>query len=269
MTEPDRCPRPELLLACAEGVLPEELALPVREHLRVCRLCAQLQQDLHDSPLAEPSLAEVERLGQRVFGVAKPRSYGGYWAAGAAAAAVLCVFALRESPAPATMPPAAKPPVAPVAAAIPVARPSYRLPLAPAPLRLPFAAALVLRGQAQQTPAAYLKALGQALEPYRAGRYPEAARALAELAGQNPQAVEPLFYEGVARLMAGDAAGALPLLERSQKTGGEALNDDIAWYIAVALERTGDWARAAAQLGEVCRSESPYREAACRALAPR
>ena len=142
----------------------------------------------------------------------------------------------------------------------------YRVRIEPAPLKLPFAAALVLRGQPGGASEPYLRELGAALEPYRASQYAEAARRLAELGRKFPDAVEPPFYEGVAKLLLEDTAGAVAALENARRIGGEALNDDIAWYLAAARERAGEWDRAVLLLRPLCQSESVHRKAACQAL---
>ena len=59
---PRSCPKPDLLLALDEGVLPATLSRQVEEHLQTCAICAQLQQDLRDPAMAEPTLAELEHV---------------------------------------------------------------------------------------------------------------------------------------------------------------------------------------------------------------
>lgn len=258
-----RCPAPDMLVAYGEGVLPGDMETSVGEHLASCRVCARLREDLRESPIAEPTLAELDRLRQRMPARTAPPRRIRIAAVGAIAAALVAgVYFWPESTQPdrqvaATVPPEPKP--------------VYKLDVKPAPLRLPLATALVLRGEAASPKKedAFLKQLGEALEPYRAGRYTDAAQRLHALAQQYPRAVEPPFYEGVARLLAGDSNGALPSLEAARSIGGEALDDDISWYLAAAHERNRDWERAAPLLGKLCTAEGQYREAACQALRPR
>lgn len=252
-------PDPDLLLALDEGVLPAELATEVAGHLASCRICAQLQADLR--ACAEPSLAETERVRRRTF--AAPQRWR--WAAGGLLAASLIAGAILSRQPNTGQPPAPAPAVTQQA---PLPAPVYRLTAEPAPLRLPLAAALVLRGQEAKAPDAYLKELGQALEPYRAARYPEAAAALRALGQRHQRAVEPAFYEGVARLLAGETTQADQALTRAEAIGGEALHEDILWYRAIALERTSQWPLAQPLLQRLCQGEGPYRERACRALTP-
>lgn len=259
MTDP--CPRPELLLAVAEGVLPGETAQQVEAHVAACPLCRQLQADL--ATFAAPTMADQHRLHRRLMGE-PPRRFA--WAA--AAGVILAIALLSYGWVSRSQPPPARVAVNPKAEAVAPPRPVYRLALDPAPLRLPLALVLVMRGQAPSPSGAYLRDLGSALEPYRAGQYRASAEALAQLARQYPKAVEPPFYQGVALLLAGDAVAGRTQLERSQSIGGEALNAEIAWYLAIAYERTNTFERARGLLATLCASapETPHRESACAAL---
>ncbi|MCB1022657.1 MAG: hypothetical protein KDC27_22190, partial [Acidobacteria bacterium] len=86
------------------------------------------------------------------------------------------------------------------------------------------------------------------------------------LAEKFPEAVEPRFYLGVAELLDGDPRAASGDLEAARRIGGEALDDEIAWYLAAARERSGAWPDAAALLEQLCRAEGERREQACAAL---
>lgn len=263
------CPRPDLLVALEEDVLPAALAESVRRHVAACAVCTQLQKDLRDDSLAQPTLANVEKVRAKVFAAPPAHRFRATHYAGLAiaAGALLCIlFVTRDrhtgqgvrvstAPVQARIEPPALPPAVPR---------SYRLALQPAPLRLPLTA-MVLRGQQEDRADDYWKQLGAALDPYRAGRYPEAISKLTALAQRFPKAVEPPFYEGVAQLLAGDANAALPRLERAREIGGEALNADIRWYRAVAFERTANWMAAVPLLSELCRADNPYRQQACQA----
>ena len=136
----------------------------------------------------------------------------------------------------------------------------------PAPLRLPLATAVLLRGKTEKTSEAYLAALGEAMQPYRERRYAESVRQLASLESRYPKAVEPAFYLGVSQLLSGEYSNAIASLEEARKLGGDALNDDIAWYLAIARERTGNWNSAAELLQSLCANDGSYRAAACKGL---
>ncbi len=253
MKLPANCPPPGMLLAAGEGVLPPEAEAEVRAHLESCATCAQLRDDLSSAALAEPTLENLENVRQRVLG--RRRAFPRYAGVAAAAAAVLLAVYFWS---PARGP---HPTVQPGHEVV-----HYRLALEPAPLRLPLATALVLRGKPASGSPEYLTALGEALQPYRAGQYSESTQRLAALAAKYPKAVEPPFYQGVAMLMAGDAAGARGPLDRAHQIDGEALTRDIAWYRAIAAERTGDWKSAAPLLESLCGKAGEYAVAACTAL---
>jgi len=253
--EMNRCPAPDLLLAAEQGVLSEETTRRVRQHTEGCGFCLQLLRDLHAPGLCEPSLAELERVRRKVFGY-RSRTRHAAWAACLLAAAGLGVWVTtRNGAAPETS-----------QSASPASLPAvveYRLPLAPAPLRLSLDEALVFRGRQKAAPTVYLEQLGEALAPYRAGDYRTASMRLGALASHYPRAVEPAFYLGVSRLMAGDARAALTALEKAREIGGEALDDDITWYLAVAHERNGEWQASIPLLSTLCKAEGPYHQAAC------
>jgi hypothetical protein len=211
-----------------------------------------------DPVFSEPTVGGLNRVRERVFErtAARPRAFR----IAAAAAAVVSVFAIylwRERPVQQAAP---QPSVAQKKA---IER--DRLTLKAAPLRLPFAAAIVLRGKDNRVSEAYLKELGRALEPYRSSKYAEAVPALSALRRGYPKAVEPPFYEGVARLLMGDVNGSLAALATAQAIGGEALNDDIDWYLAIAHERSGHWEKAVVFLRTLCAMEGVHREEACAA----
>jgi hypothetical protein len=210
-----------------------------------------------DPAFSEPTVGELNRVRGRVFGQTRSRSRAVRVAAVAAAVlAVVAVYLWRQ------------PSVQRATHQTAVAQPKktidrYRLALEIAPLRLPFAAAIVLRGKDDTVSQVYLKELGQALAPYRSSKYADAVAALAVLRKRYPKAVEPPFYEGVTRLLMEDANGSLAPLVTAQSIGGEALNDDIDWYLAVAYERTGQWKKSVVLLKRLCATEGVHRKAAC------
>ena len=251
-----RCPGPDMLLAAEEGVLPEETSVRVREHVDSCAICLQMQRDLRSPALSEPTLAQLARVRRRVFGLSPRRSWYAACAACLLAAAGLGVWMkIGNGPAPSAS-------RATVEAPAP-GRAQFRLSLEPAPLRLRLEDALVFRGQPAQVATSYLKQLGDALTPYRAGDYRAASERLGALAARYPRAVEPVFYLGVSRLLLGDTRNALTALKEARKIGGEALDDDIAWYLSVAHERSGAWEASIPLLAGLCKADGPYRQAAC------
>ncbi len=252
------CPGPDLLIVLEEGVLPEKLAAELRTHLTTCAICRQLQADLCDNVLLEPTLEEAASLRHRVLPHPSPRpQLAQFKWLGAAAAAIAIVSILylawpRPRPEPVQIA-IAKPPV-------------YQLTLSRAPLRLPLSSTMVMRGQSTSGNTAYLNSLGTALKLYFQANYTESILQLSELAKLYPQAVEPPFYEGVAQLLLGNPLASIKPLEQAQGIGGEALNDDIAWYLAIARERSSRWPDAIKLLSPLCANDGPYRSAACAAL---
>ncbi len=261
------CPPPDQLLALEEGVLPEQVAAHLREHVASCRLCEMLSRDLAEPSLSEPTLDQVARVRRRVKAGSTSRGqivvrYGAI-AASLATVAILASYLLREDRKPDVVAKDTSTQSPDVKKTAPV---QYRLGLEKAPLKLPLPAMVVLRGEENQQNESYLKELGAAMEPYRADRFDDAARRLESLAGRYPAAVEPVFYLGVARLFQNDAAGAVDALEKARKIGGEALNEEIAWYLAAAYERSRGFEHATPSLKQLCAGEGAYRAAACAAL---
>ena len=124
--------------------------------------------------------------------------------------------------------------------------------------------ALVLR-RPDADSAAFVERFNQAIEPYRAGRYPEAAGRLAGLAAAFPDAPEPVLYEGVARLLAGDPATAVARLDRATTlAAGTEWTPDAEYYGARARLAAGrDEGRQ--MLVRLCASPGPYQAPSCRA----
>jgi hypothetical protein len=236
-------PQPALLRAVDEGVLPEEVAREVRDHLAECEICVQLRDDL--TSLAESTTPQHHAGRNR------------WWTyAAVAATAAAAVIVILWPPEPAPIAQRIEPPVLL----------TYRLPLELAPLRLPLDSALTLRGERNSTSVSYLTALGAALEPYRKGSFHEAAIKLRALGTRSPQAMEPPFYLGVSLLLSGDAKAAAATLQEAQQIGGEALKEDVVWYLAIAYERSGAWQQARVLVEQVCKGSGRHSGAACEAL---
>lgn len=127
-------------------------------------------------------------------------------------------------------------------------------------VRLPVSMTLPAQG-AEAERDAVLRDFGEAIAPYRQGRYAEAAKALTRLASRRPDAPEIAYFLGVSRLFAGDPAGALiPLRAARDST---VVADDARWYEAVTLERLGRPRDAEIALRPLCDVPGPYEETAC------
>jgi hypothetical protein len=255
------CPRPDLLLPAQEGVLPEELNAAVRAHVAACPLCSELMAVLADQG-SDPTVEEARRIEQRVrFRTAgAPRR----WVPMAAAAAVLVVagglyFArvAERSSVPVVQSPAASLPAPPVrrAPVLALSAPDIMLP----------PESLTLRGEPRT---AYAAALEDALTPFAAGNYQDAAARLVKVARDHPRRPHAEFYTGAARLLIGDAAGAVgPLRAARELTPrGSPLSDAATWYLAVALERSDRREAAGGALTDLCGGGGPRKAQACEGL---
>ena len=162
---------------------------------------------------------------------------------------------------------ALRPAAVPVAVQLPEPAPVMRLAridVTPAAVQLSASRALPTRGanDAQR----FLEDFGRAITPYRDGQYAEAARLLAEVAEKHPDAYEPVFYRGVAALLAENLGVAAASLRRAAEIAPADLQDEIRWYRAAALQRAGDVVQASAMLRELCDGRSVWRDRACAVL---
>src|SRR5262249_27162583 len=123
------------------------------------------------------------------------------------------------------------------------------------------AMALVVRGEG--TSGKFVDEAVAGLNAYRTGDYASAARELEAIQPRYPKSVEIPFYVGVSRLFLNDVPAAMAALESARALSAESFNDDIAWYLAVASERTGERERARAWLDGLCRGTSEYSARAC------
>ena len=234
------CPTPDMLIAAGEGVLPESLERRVQFHLDRCRRCAMLRRELTTSPLAEPTLEEITRLRQRIkAGTKRAKRPGVRYAAFAASMAIALMLPLaseQEKPARLVRDKSSD---TSAHSANRAATDTCKPAVTKAPLRLPLATAMVMRGAKSANEQRYLRELGDALAPYRVDDFPTASERLERLTSRYPQRVEPVFYLGVARLIAGDTRGAAEALESAKKIGSEELDNDIARYLSMARQGAG------------------------------
>ena len=152
----------------------------------------------------------------------------------------------------------------------PVATPAVDAPVAPSEVwaslpsapevRLPPDLVLTMRG-AEGDRDGFLNVFGQAIAPYRAGQFADAAAALTPVAERYADVVEVWFYLGTSRLYSGAAAEAIEPLRRAQ--GSQVVGDDARWLEAVALQRAGREGEAQTVLQKLCSALGPYQERAC------
>jgi hypothetical protein len=263
---PDDHPDEDTWVRFSTGALDEVSRARLADHIVACGSCASVYRALgvlreHAASTGEASPANAGTSGWRATTT---------WLAAAATlalavtAVVLQMQTTSPTPGDAAQPPASPvdtspgPPSAPSAVS---ARAWAGTVDAPA-VELPARYALVVRGPGSKE--AFLKAFGPAIEPYREGRYAEAARALDVVAHDFPDTPEAAFYLGVARLLSGDAADAREPLERARSA--QTLGDAARWYGAVAAEQAGDAAAADVLLKALCAAPGDYRARACAAL---
>lgn len=256
------CPSPDLLFAAVEGALPREQAEPIRAHVERCPLCRELATvDIGDA--AGPTLQEGARLRARIFPVATvpSRRWTSRAVTYAAAAAVALVAGGVIIARLATRPSApAAPTQAHVVPAPAPAQPEFVLALNKPVTELPLES-LTLRSASADP---YAVALEKALKPYERGDYAEAARQLEVVSRDNPSRPHPAYYLGLSKLL-GKNGDAVADFERARTLAdkGSSLRAEAAWYLAVALERTGRRESAASLLTDLCGSAGPHQAEAC------
>jgi len=258
----------------AGGALDEASRRQLADHVTACARCADVFRavaHVRDGAPALDAMAALPASG-------RVRSVSRAWYGLALAATLVLVVAgvarwsgrpgapAAPSQVTATAPtPAAEPSTPPPTALAVAAGPRSwaALPVAPA-ITLPASLALVARGASSEAEA-FMAAFGVAVVPYRTGRYSDAAAALDDVARRYPDIAEGWFYLGAARLLAGDAVGAVAPLERARAS--TVLAVEARWLGAVALERTGRGPEADAALTAMCDSDADNRDRACAAAA--
>ena len=245
----------ELLRAAHADVLPPDLETAVTEHIAASPMSRTLAEGLGDeAPVL--SADEQERLFARIMKEALKESapstaWGwlrpAFIGAGIVAVASL-VWVVSREPGERIDPPETQ-----VVVALPPAAPPFLLPFEKPDVRLGMAA-LTWRGSTPADTAGnqLLTDLKPGLDAYRQGDYATANRELTALAGRYPGAVEILFYQGVSRLFLGDYAGASTAFEAAGASSDRTFEADIAWYRAVAEQRSGNVVQARARLEAIC-----------------
>ncbi len=251
------CPLPELLLPAIEGTLSDPGCSAVRAHLATCPVCGELADAMTDARIA-PTLDEAARIRARVFVPVTRRARR--IVSVAAATVVLAVGAVwiawSSGTATAHRPSGSSSnvPVGTTARVYVLAlnKPATELP----PESLP------PRGAPRSD---YARALESALAPYEQGDYANATGALDEVVRIYPGRPHASFYSGIAKLLDGRAAAAVPDLQRAHAEAepGSSLSSEAGWYLAVALERSGQRAPAAQVLKDLCSGTGLRKAQAC------
>ena len=159
------------------------------------------------------------------------------------------------------------PPERTVVVALPPAAPPFLLPFDKPDVRLGMGA-LTWRGSSPSNANGnqLLADLKPGLDAYRQGDYATADRELTALSSRYPGTIEILFYQGVSRLFLNDLPGAIAALDAAEGLGDRTFAADVAWYRAVAEQRSGNLAGARARLDAICRGPVEDAARACAAL---
>jgi TolA-binding protein len=249
------CLSADVLAAIAAGQLSGSDRDRAADHLASCADCAEELQ------LLQPLQAWSERTAA-AYGREPQTKTRSTWISAWQLAAVTVVIAVVGVGIYRTMV-VAPAPGAIAQPAVPVAS-LARIEITAPDVRLSASRALATRGAPNQK--AFLDAFGKAIEPYRHGRYAEAAAALRAVAASYPDAYEPLFYQAVSSLLAGDAAVATEAFNRLRPLAPADMQDEIRLYRAAALQRGNDDDGARAELRTLCDGAGTYRDRACALL---
>jgi hypothetical protein len=256
----------ELLRAARAGALPDALQTALSFRLESSAWSRALVDGAESEHVSLDEIGERRLLNTVRRAAGSRRSSWGLkiWlpAVVAAALVLVAVAVLRrgEPTRPGASPSTVTTERRPVPSETPV--PAFVLPLEKPQVKLT-ALALVLRSGGRD--GRFVDDIAPAVAAYRRGDYGEANRQFEGLAPRYPRSVEIPFYRGVSQLLLGDAGAAIQSLKAARRLDDETFATDIAWYLAVALERSGDLAAARAELAPLCAASSPYRARACEA----
>jgi hypothetical protein len=253
LTEP---PSPHLSEETWETLMDGTLSPPEREaaleHVTRCEACATVYRGLL---LFE---RESRALGAPGRSVARGAAAFRYWPASLAAILVMGVSAslIYRGSRPAIVDPSVPAPAT-------TERPAE--PIEPLAVRVAESRALVYRRPGRSSEA-FLEAFDRAIEPYRRGRFADAAEGLAALGKSFPDAPEPPLYEGVARLLSGPPGAAIGPLDRATLLAkGSEWQPDAEYYGARARAVAGrEGGRET--LVRLCAASGSYQSRSCRAL---
>ena len=248
----------ELLRAARADALPEDLQTSVSEHLAA----SAMSRTLADGPGDDaPALSDddQERLLARIMKEARTESAppsAWRWlrpvlvGSGIVAVASLVWMVSKRTEVGERL----GPPDTQVVLALPPAAPPFLLPFEKPDVRLGMAA-LTWRGSSPSTSDdgnQLLADLKPGLDAYRRNDYAAANRELSALANRYPGTIEILFYQGVSRLFLNDYAGAIAAFDAADAVGDRTFAGDVAWFRAVAEQRSGNEAQARARLDAIC-----------------
>jgi hypothetical protein len=254
--------------AYASVAMDGEARARLADHVVVCELCREVYDAVRVLMEEAPAIDAEAPTGGRVT---PRRQWWRYASALALAASLLLVVAAAavyltsRGGEPVHVTTDATTPVAPTqlepAASL---APAYRLAMVTPDVRLPADLIVTSRGAAGVDARQFLERFGDAIAPYRQGRFDEAAARLGRLSAIDGDVPEVWFYLGVSHLFAGRPEDALKAFDRPgvAAAGG----DDLQWSRAVAIEWLGRARETDAVLRALCAGAGPHRDRACAAL---
>jgi hypothetical protein len=261
------CPDSALLRAAAEDAFGDAAhAARIRTHGETCATCRILLADLSTVLSEEPGEDERRRILARIKAGQKAQPTRARWwitSVGLAATAATLAFLLipwgslngGEAP------------------EVPRSGGSGSVATAPAPSIFTGGRPVIPRPEPEltlrgdQAPVPVAEQIGQALDEADAGRLPEALSRLQVIAGRNPSSGDAQLALGATLLRADRPAEARPALEQARSLKGTASSDEFDWFLAVALARSTETARAAAVLEPLCARNTMRGAMACAGLA--
>lgn len=257
---PAACPDPSLLLAVDADVLDSATVEGVRAHVVACVTCQALAGDLAVILDVDPDEQERTRIRERVL-ASRRRGFSMWRTAAAAslATAATVAFIVVRGGSSITLPTAPAAPESALRTRMPTVFIADRPDIERAEPEL------TLRGTAAAPPLS--EQIGRALDAADGGRVAEAAQQLQTLVAADPQSADAHLAFGAVLIRANRAADAVAILERGKALAGARATAEFDWYLAVALARSGDTARASAALAALCRQDSIRGALACAGLA--
>lgn len=257
------CPDPAVVLALEEGVLDAPVAARIRAHVTDCPACRRAAADLaqvFDEPVPADSRRRIDHLVAAGRRDATGTGAFRWWfvPAGLAVATGLVWMVVTSRPAPPV-------PDSQVARVQPPPVPSVFV--VDRPAIPPGDVELTVRGDASTRatlPADIAAALDLADKSDVAG----ALGKLAALARAHASSRPALLALGAVQLRAGENADAVLTLDRARALETDAdLQDEVDWFLSLALVRTGDRGRARSLLDGVCKQNRTRAAAACAGVA--
>jgi hypothetical protein len=254
------CPDPALLTAAEDGLLDRSVTARVQAHVAACATCRQLAADLARIYEEDAGDGAVERIEARVRSTATWRPPTVWIAAGAGlAAAAAIIFALLRPTAVVT-PDQTTTPVATIADAKATAFRPDRPKVTPPDVNL------TLRSDTT-TRVSLATQIGDALDLLDAGDVRGAIARLDPIAASNPRSRDAQLALGAALLHDRRPADAMRALDAARAAlSAGARDDEIDWFLAIALAQTGARDRARVLLDPLCRREGGRRTDACAGL---